>query len=264
MSQNFITPVVMTFSISDPTGGGIQADIETLFGLGCRCIPIITGITAQNSSGLKDYNITPTGLVIEQARAVMEEVQISAFKIGVINSVETLTAIYTLLKEHPKIPVIFNVSSDAVGNLDNPNEEMISAITTLICPLTTVLVLNTASAQILTPGADTSDACAQKLMESGCGAVFIKNCHKTASTIKNSLYANHRLLEEFTWERIPGNYHGSGCTLSSALTGLLAHGLVLTEAIIEAQKYTLSCIERGNRLDLGMQFLTRIFGMKNI
>jgi hydroxymethylpyrimidine/phosphomethylpyrimidine kinase len=262
MSKRLAVPVVMTFSVSDPTGGGMHADIETLFSLGCRCTSIVTAITAQNSTGLKDYLVTPTGLVIEQTRAILEETTISAFKIGAINNIETLAAIYTVLKDYPNIPIVFNIDNQTVGTIDNPNEEMISAITTLICPLTSLLILDTTTAQILTPGADTIEACAQKLMEYGHNAILIKN-HR-GNTFKNALYSSHRLLEEFICEQVTGDFHGSSSTLSAAITGLLAHGLVLTEAVIEAQKYTWLCIEQGNRRGLGLKTLTHIFGLKNI
>jgi len=253
-------PVVMTFSSSDPTGAsGIQADIEALFGLGCHCTTIITAITAQDSLGVKDNTPIATSLIIEQARAVLNDIAISAFKVGDIGSIENLSAIYTLLKDHPRIPIVLHLASHVVGSPNTPDTEMTTALTTLLCPMTTVLTVDTDTAQILTPGADTLDACAQKLLDIGCERVLIKNCTGLEKTVENTLYGNHRLLEKFSWERIKGNYRGAGCTLTASIAGLLAHGLDPTEAIIEAQKYTWDCIRQGVRLGIGSQLPNRLF-----
>lgn len=264
MQKNPTIPVVMTFSGSDPTGGaGIQADIETLFGLGCHCTAVVTAITAQDTTSLKDYTPTPTYLVIEQARAVLNETAVDAFKIGIIGNLDNLVAIYTIIKEHPTIPVVLVITPGAVGTLENPDIEMVNAFTTLLCPISTLLVIDKKAAQILAPGADTVDAYAQKIMETGCQYVLIKNCHEMPDTVENTLYGNHRRLETFTWERIPGNYHGCGCTLTAALTGLLGHKIDLMEAVIEAQKYTWDCIKKGIRFGTGSQLPNRLFWAKN-
>lgn len=253
-------PIVMAFAPSDPTGGaGIQADIETLFGLGCHCCPIITGITAQDTSSLKDYTLTSTSLVIEQARAVLEEMPIAAFKVALMGNLENFVAIYTILKEHPNTPIVLSIPRNALGTLANPDRDLAAEVMTLLCPLATMLILDTESAQILTPGADNNDACAQKIMETGCEYVLIKNCFIMPTTVENDFYGNHRLLEKFTWERIPGNYHGCACTLSAAVAGLLAHKLVPIEAVTEAQKFTWECIKEGFRLGIGSCLPDRLF-----
>lgn len=260
MLQNYTIPVVMSFSTSDPTGGsGIQADIETLFGLGCHCTAVITSISVQNTLGFKDQTPTETSLVIEQARAILEDMPVSAFKIGVVGSLANLVAIHTIVKEYPKTPIVLSIPYEALGTLDNPEKEMVSAITTMLCPLTTCLSIDASTAPILAPDADNLDTCAQILMELGCEYVLIKDYSKDDHMIKNRLYGNHRLLETFDWERVPGEYHGCGCTLSASLAGLLAHGLVMSEAVIEAQKYTLDCIKQGYHAGMGSQLPNRLF-----
>lgn len=260
MEQIYSIPVIMTFTNSDPTGGsGIQADIETLYSLGCHCAAIITAISVCNTQSLKSYTPTVTSLVIEQARAILEDMPISAFKIGRTGSLENLAAIYTILQEHRDTPVVVHLDPLALGTIDNPDHEMSNAITSLLCQRTTILILDTDSAQILTPGADNTDACAQKLMDYGCEYVLIKNCKPINPTIQNLLYGNHRLLENYVWERIPGQYFGCGSTLSAAITSLLAHKLTITEAVAEAQKYTWDCIKQGYRAGMGSQLLNRLF-----
>lgn len=264
MESSSIIPTVMSFAPSDPTGGaGIQADIETLFGLGCHCCPIITGIAVQNTTNLQNFTAAATTLLIQQARIVLDEMPIAAFKVAVMGNIENFAAIYTVLKDFPPKPVVLSIPPGALGTLDNPDTDNVNAVWTLLCPLTTVLILDTESAHILAPGADTIAASAQKLMSTGCEYVLIKNCHATPTTIENSLYSGHRLLEKFVWQRVEGNYHGCGCTLSAATAGLLAHGLHPMESILEAQKYTLECIKRGVRLGIGGYLPDRLFWARN-
>jgi hydroxymethylpyrimidine/phosphomethylpyrimidine kinase len=254
-------PVVMSFSMSDPTGGaGIQADIETLFSIGCHCAAVITTLTIQDTLSLKDYAATTTSLVIEQARVVLEDIPIKAFKIGMVGSVENLAAIHTLLTDYPDIPVVFNprlLSQESKpGYFD---EELIHAVNMLLCPLTTVLTVDAKTAQQLAFGSDTIEASIHKLMEQGCRYVVLKDCHSTAASIQNTFYGGHKLLDTFKWERIEGNFRGCGCILSASLAGFLAHGLSVPEAVTEAQKYTVACIKQGYRIGMGAYLPDRLF-----
>lgn len=265
MIEKFTIPVVMSFSIHDPLGRvGIHPDIETLFSLSCRATAVVTGIGTENDTSLKNLSSVPTSIVIEQARSTLDKMPIAAFKIGIVNNIETIAAIHTILRDFPGVPVVCNITKEILGDLQNPYLDVATALTALICPLSTVLVTDKETAAILAPGADTIDACAHKLMEFGSEYVFIKGCDANSSIIKNSLYTHHRLLEEYIWERIPGNYIGCGCTLSAALTGFLAHGITTNNAVLEAQQYTLNCIQQGHKLGLGLKFLTRIFGIGHI
>src|SRR3569833_1355303 len=91
-------PVVITFAGSAPTGGaGLQADIEALASMGCHAAPIITAVTVQDTENVKGYSAVDANLVIEQARAVLEDMSVSAFKIGMLGSVEHVEAVHTLL-----------------------------------------------------------------------------------------------------------------------------------------------------------------------
>lgn len=254
MKDTDLIPVVMTFSCSDPTGcAGIQADIETLFGLGCKCASVITSIVIMDPQNppqnVAEYEPIATSLVIEQARMILAKKTISAIKIGRMGNVENLTAIYTLLKNHNNIPIVLDLGFNSVGTTGKPDQEIADAITSLLCPLTTILTINTETAQILTPGSDNSNACAQKLMEYGCDYILLKDCFSSETKVENNFYSNHRLLDTFQWKRIPGNYRGCSDTLSAAIAALLAYGLTPMDCIVGAQNYTWKCIKRGSRFE---------------
>jgi len=84
-------PTVMCFSGLDPTGGaGIQADIETLFSSGCHCAPIVTCLTVQNTQNAMSALEVSPALIVQQARAILEDMEIACFKIGLLTSVQTI------------------------------------------------------------------------------------------------------------------------------------------------------------------------------
>ena len=116
-----------------------------------------------------------------------------------------------------------------------------------------------AEARALAPSADTLDACAQQLLEYGSEYVLITGTHENTPNVVNTLYGNRRLLETFPWERLPGSYHGSGCTLASAIAGMLAHGLEPFTAIREAQQYTWEALKYGYCPGHGQHLPNRLF-----
>ena len=253
-------PVVMALSGNDPTGGaGIQADIEALASMGCHTAPVITALTVQDTQGVQRFQATDCTLLVEQARAVLEDMPVAAFKIGMIGSVENVECIHSLLTDYPQIPVVLDPILSAGGGGSLADDEMEDALRTLLLPQTTILTPNSIEARALASEADTLDACAQELLDLGCEYVLITGTHEHSPTVENRLYAEHRRLETFTWERLPGSYHGSGCTLASSIAGLLAQGLEPFSAVHEAQEYTWETLQQGYRIGMGQLLPNRLF-----
>ena len=253
-------PVVMTLAGNDPTGGaGIQADIEAIASMGAQAAPVITALTVQDTQNVQRLVPVESSLVVEQARAVLEDMPVAAFKIGLIGSVENIEAIHSILHDYPEIPVVLDPILRAGGGSHLSGEEMQAAMRELLFPYTTVLTPNSEEARNLAHEADNLDACAQELLDSGCELVLITGTHENSTMVDNRLYGNHRLLETFSWERLPHSYHGSGCTLASSIAGLLAQGLEPFTAIHEAQEYTWESLKQGFRLGLGQHHPNRLF-----
>lgn len=257
------TPVVMAISGADPTGGaGIQADIETLASLGCHTAPVITSITAQDTTNVLETSQIDERMIIEQARVVLEDMNVSAIKIGLIVSVETARAIHTLLTDYTNIPVVLDPIIIAGGGKTLANDSAVSAMTSLLVPQATVVTPNSTEARKLAPEADTLDACAMAILERGAHYVLVTGSHENTPTICNVLYGNHRKLDKRTWKRLPDNYHGSGCTLSSAITAYLAHGQDVVSACHQAQEFTWKSLEASRQLGMGQQIPNRFHWIK--
>lgn len=260
MERHPSIPVVMAFSGLDCTGGaGIQADIETLASMGCHTAPVVTALTVQDTQRVHSYTPVDPTVLIAQARAVLDDLAVTAFKIGMLGSTTVVEAVHSLLKDFPEIPVVLDpVLASAKGDTLAPRAVQ-DAMVNLLFPLTTVLTPNSLEARALAPEADTLEACAQALLDCGCEYVLVTGTHENTADVRNQLFGNYRLLDTFSWERLPFSYHGSGCTLAAAIAGLLAQGSDPVTAVIDAQHYTWSTLKHGYRLGKGQHLPNRLF-----
>ena len=253
-------PVVLVFAGGDPTGGaGIVADVLTLASLGCHPAVVVTAVTAQDTTGIKQFTCTDTELVIAQARAVLEDMPVAAFKIGMLGSSEVATAVSSIVADYPDIPLILDPVQRS-GRGDALADSMLDgALRSLLIPQSTLITPNSLEARALAPGADTLDACAQELMSLECEYVLITGTHEKTPQVIHRLYGNMRQLETFVFERLPGSYHGSGCTLASACAASLAHGLDPVNAVGEALRYTWESLKHGFRPGMGQSLPNRLY-----
>lgn len=252
-------PIVMVLAGHDPSGGaGIQADIETLTSLGCHPCTVITALTAQDSVSVKDFQPVEATLLIEQARAVLEDMPVAAFKIGMTASVEIVEAIHTLLQDYAQVPMVLDPVLAAGGGGTLAREHLSEALMDLLVPLATVVTPNSMEAQRLCGDADSLEACAQQLMAQGAEYVFITGGHENTPDIVNRLWGHRKLVSEYSQTRLPGEFHGTGCTLASAIAGYLAHGATVTTAIRDAQAYTARAVAHARRLGMGQLIPNRL------
>ena len=250
----------MTFAGHDPSGGaGLQADIEALASQGCHAAPVITALTVQDSRNVIDFKPVDTTHVICQARAVLEDMPVAAFKIGMLGSVENAHAIHSILVDYPGIPLVLDPVLTSGPGTELGEQDLPFTIAELLLPHTTILTPNSLEARRLAPAADTLDACAMALLEQGAEYVLVTGTHEQTTHVINTLYQGHQKLEAFTWERLPNSYHGSGCTLAATIAGMLAHGLDPFQACHEAQEFTWNALQHGYRPGMGQHLPDRLF-----
>ncbi|MCK5480428.1 MAG: hydroxymethylpyrimidine/phosphomethylpyrimidine kinase, partial [Gammaproteobacteria bacterium] len=225
------TPIVMTFSGHDPCGGaGIQADIESLASLGCLAVPVITALTIQDTRDVHQSTPLDADWVTAQARAVLDDMPVAAFKTGMLGSAENVQAIHGILQDYPDLPLVLDPVLATGSGTELGTSGLVEAMRSLLLPVATVLTPNSLEARALVPQADSLDDCALALLEQGVEYVLITGTHEDSPQVINTLYHEQQLLESFTWERLPHSYHGSGCTLAACTAGLLAHGLAPFQA----------------------------------
>jgi hydroxymethylpyrimidine/phosphomethylpyrimidine kinase len=251
---------VLIIAGNDPTGGaGITADIESVISQGCFAFPVISCVTVQDTCDVTSINPLDSELVLQQARTVLEDLSVNAIKIGLLGSEENVEAVHELLADYPDIPSVLDPILSAGGGQTLASEGIIEAIKELLLPYTTVLTPNTVEALQLVPGADNIQAAALALQEMGCEYVLITGTHENSPSVINRLYGQQQELRKYSWERLPYVYHGSGCTLSSSLAGLLAQGLDIMDAVEQAQQFTWHSLKYGGRLGMGQYHPNRLF-----
>jgi len=257
-------PLVLTFAASDPSGGaGMQADLLTLASMGCHPLSVITAITVQDSLGVEGVLAIDADWVADQARCLLEDMPVDAFKIGVLGSVENIAAIAEIVSDYPDVPLILDPVLASGRGDELANDEMTHALRELLLPQTTILTPNSLEVRRLAEGEDDEErplgACAARLIETGCEYVLVTGTHENTPQVHNTLYGKSGVVRTDSWPRLPGTFHGSGCTLASAIAAMLANGLDLPEAVREAQEYTWQTLKKAYRPGMGQFLPDRLF-----
>lgn len=264
MSESF--PLVMSFAATDPSGGaGLQADILTIASMGCHPLSVVTAITVQDTSGVDDVLAMDADWVVDQARAMLEDVPVAAFKIGLLGSVENIPAIAEVLADYPDVPLVLDpVLSSGRGD-ELADDDMLDAMRELLIPQTTIITPNSMEARRLAINEDDDnddpslEECAKRILAMGCEYVLITGTHEQTAKVTNTLYNEQGVVSAHSWERLPGIYHGSGCTLASAIAALLAQYVDVPDAVKEAQEYTWQALKSGFRPGMGQHIPDRLF-----
>lgn len=264
MSESF--PLVMSFAATDPSGGaGLQADILTIASMGCHPLSVVTAVTVQDTSGVDDVLPIDPDWVADQARAMLEDVPVAAFKIGLLGSVENIAAIAEVMADYPDIPLVLDPVLASGRGDELANEDMLDAMRELLIPQTTIITPNSMEARRLALNDDDEnddpglDECAKRLLRMGCEYVLVTGTHEHTPKVVNTLYGERGVIRSDSWARLPGIYHGSGCTLASAIAALLAQDVDVSDAVKEAQEYTWQTLNAGFRPGMGQHIPDRLF-----
>lgn len=201
--------------------------------------------------------------VADQARAILEDIPVAAFKIGVLVNAETVSAIAEVVADYPDIPLILDpVLSSGRGD-EFANDDTISAIKELLIPQCTVITPNIPELRRLALDDDEEDGrietLAIRLIDLGVEYVLVTGTHESTPDVINTLFAGRGVIRSDNWHRLPGSYHGSGCTLASAVAATIARGLEISEAVREAQDYTWQTLKHGFRPGMGQFVPDRLF-----
>ena len=259
-------PIVLSFAASDPSGGaGIQADILTLASMGCHPLSVITAITVQDTAGVDDVMALDPEWIADQARAVLEDMPVHVFKIGMLGSAEIIMAIAEVISDYPDIPLVLDPILSSGRGDELANEDMVATMRELLFPHATIITPNSMEAwRLVQDEEDGQDAldlsqCADRLLHMGCEYVLITGTHENTPQVVNTLYGADGVVRSDAWQRLTGSYHGSGCTLASAIAAAIANGRPIAEGVYEAQEYTWRALEAGFRPGMGQYLPDRLF-----
>lgn len=262
-------PLVLTFAATDPTSGaGLQADLLTFSSLGCHGVSVVTGITAQDTHGVHSLRALDSAWVEQQARVLLDDVSVAAFKVGVLASVGNVGIVAKIAADYPDIPLVFDpVLASGRGDFLSDNEIM-HAMCELLAPRATLLTPNSVEARSMVAGANEKPAdldlavCARRLISTGARYVLITGTHESQPKVVNRLFSPDGLIRSDEWTRLPDNFHGSGCTLASAVAAFLSHGDDVPKAVVRAQEYTWSSLAQAFRCGGGQAIPNRFFKLQ--
>jgi hydroxymethylpyrimidine/phosphomethylpyrimidine kinase len=253
-------PIVLSLSGHDPTGGaGIQADAESFTHFGCHPCSVITCLTVQDSQTVQRLIPISADDITQQAKALFNDMPIAVIKIGLTGSVDAIKAIAKIINLYPDIPVVFDPVLACGDGTPLANIELISAIRNELLPLTTVLTPNTIEATQLAGLQKKNDIDSLGLALLNCGSnyVLITGGHVTGSVIQNHLFHQNKNIATYECARQIGDFHGTGCTLASAIAALMAKGHSVPSAIELAQPYVDKAIQQAIQFGKGQRFLNR-------
>lgn len=224
-------------------GAGIQADLKTFSAFGCYGMTVLTALPVQNTCGVRTCYEIPLQAIEEQLYAIFEDIRPDSIKIGMLFKSEIIELVASFLKKNAvNIPIVVDPVTLAKSGDPLLLPEAIDTLVSLLMPLATLITPNIPEANTFTRlNAGTNEemiTVAQKLLDLGAQNVLLKGGHLDSEHSNDLLLGKNGLLKWFNSPRINSkNTHGTGCTLSAAITACLAQNIALEEACNISKRY---------------------------
>ena len=255
-------PVVLSIGGHDPTGGaGIQADIETINTQGCRACTLVTACTTQDSQNVYQVRALPAAALGRQMAVLCADIPPDVIKLGLLGSATQIRLLSPLLRQQ-QVPIVLDPVITAGGGSRLVDDEMIAALQDHLIPYTDLLTPNHQELMQLTDQ-DTAQVAVAQLQRSGCRHILLTGTENqsTGNQVVHTLYSPAAAPQDATCERLPHNYHGSGCTLAAACASQIALGQDIRQAVRQAQAYTWHSLHQADQPGQGQYLPARYPGV---
>lgn len=258
-----MVPVALTIAGSDSSGGaGIQADLKTFAAFGVYGASVITALTAQNTSGVRAIVAVDPAFVAAQYDAVADDLPLGAAKTGMLWRAAVIEVVAERLKSRPVPYLVVDPVSVATSGDPLLEEAGARLIATRLLPLATLVTPNLGEAEVLT-GRRVADRAgmaeaARALVKMGARAALVKGGHLNAGEALDVLFDGKSVTELWAPRAPLGPLHGAGCTLSAAITAMLARGFELGEAVARAKDYVTRALVSAPALGAGARALNHL------
>lgn len=250
--------IALTIGGSDPTGGaGIQADLKTFKSFGVYGLSIPTALTAQNTNGVTGIYDLPSGFFSNQLDTLLKDIKPDALKTGMLSSSEIIKIIAEKIKQYSLKNLVVDPVTVSSTGVPLVNDKALEFMKDYLFPLAKVITPNIYEASLFT-GINIQDEedmkkAAIKLKGFGSETVIITGGHLERQTIDLLLYEGEFL--SLQREKIEGQYHGTGCVFSSAITACLAFGYDVRETSVKANEFVWKAIRSAFSIGKGMKIL---------
>jgi hydroxymethylpyrimidine/phosphomethylpyrimidine kinase len=194
---------------------------------------------------------------------------VAAFKLGLLGSPENVAAVAEIVADYPEIPLVLDPVLASGRGDELSSDQMIRVMRELLVPQATLLTPNSLEVRRLAEAEGDNEGmhlpeCAGLLVADGAEYVLVTGTHENTSQVINTLYSENGLVRADAWDRLPGSYHGSGCTLASAIAANLANGLDMEDAVRDAQEYTWQSLAAAFRPGMGQFLPDRFFWAREL
>jgi hydroxymethylpyrimidine/phosphomethylpyrimidine kinase len=255
----------MTFNANDPSGaGGLTADVMAIASAGGHALAVVTGAYVRDTTEIFDHISFDEEAVSEQARTALEDMPVSAIKVGFLGSPENVSAVAEIAADYAEVPLIAYMPSLAWWDEDKI-DNYLDAFRELLLPQTTILVGNHSSLWrwLLPdwPGERNPSAkdIAKAAAELGVPYTLVTGIPLPEQFIDNALATPQAVLYSEKFERFEAIFSGAGDTLSAALAALLGNGHDLSAATAEALSYLDQSLSAGFHPGMGHTVPDRMF-----
>lgn len=256
---------VMSFNASEASGaGGIAGDISTIAAMGAHCLPVVTSIVLRDTAEVFEQQELDADLIAEQARHILEDVPITAWKVGFLGSAEGVSAVAEVLSDYPDVPLVAYLP--AVTWLDEEQQQSYhDAFRELVLPQTHVLVGNHKTlTDFLLPDWDNDRPASPRELavaaaQSGAAHVLVTGIGLPNQFVDNVLATSQGPITGEKFERFEVAFVGAGDTLSAALAALLSVGAEVHAAVGEALSFLDQSLDAGFRPGMGNVIPDRFF-----
>lgn len=268
--KKFTPPVVMVVGGMDPSGGaGLCADIQTLSAMGCHAAPVAAAVTVQDTASVMSFQLVDLDLIQAQMQAVFDDMPVSAVKTGMLGNREIVSAVAEVLKQRPDIPLIVDPVLASNNNDCLSEDSLTRSIIELLLPIAALISPNIPEAALLAgkqlTGIVDADECAALLYSSDSHCeCMITGTHAETTEVVNRYYRQGSMVREWTWPRLQFEYHGSGCTLASAIAAGIAQGMEIEQSLEQAQRFVISSLQSGFKPGHGQHIPNRLCKLSDL
>jgi hydroxymethylpyrimidine/phosphomethylpyrimidine kinase len=281
--QNQTSPLILCFGVSDPVGAiGIQADLATFSAMGCHGLSVTTALLICDSARIEATQDIEPGWVSDQARVLLEDMEIAAIKIGALGGIEHVTSIAEIVSDYPDVPLILDPFISSLPEQGQDSLDLLMALRQLLIPQATLLMLSRVELARLAEtwrddgedgseednsndSVDTLQDDVTHLIDLGCEFVLVTGTpaqSDNANGIKasaNTLFGSEGIVRHDSWQHLVGPFVGAGSTLSAAIAALMARGMEAGDAVLAAQQYTAGTLLHAQRFGMGKLVPNRFF-----
>lgn len=250
-------PKVLVLAGLDPSGGaGLQTDILCCSYFGCHALPLMTANTIQDTANIYGFKSEDSLWIVAQLQQLLTDITPDVIKIGALGSGDMVAPLCDVLRQLD-CPIVYDPVLRAGGGGHLSDEHLVHAVQLHLLPITYLCTPNLPELFAL-GGTDDEAAAINQTIKTGCRNILVTGGHDQNERRSNRLYDGQTLAYQWYWERIAGEYRGTGCAMATSIAALLACGNTLSSSCEQAMAYLSASIKQAYTIGSSQQVPQRV------